>query len=176
MFIQGNSCLTIFEAYNKKGHPNCNLYFSGAFNTNWLTSLKGIRSVLTSQMKNWEDIRHSMPLTLEFIKQREISFLFNMLQPILTDYYYSLTSAQTVTLIEILESDSQYIQLISYLMIFIQFLCGCCMITKVFVCTGESIAKCTMIIELISYNLLEQNPIFRNHIKKVSKGGHRYKI
>jgi hypothetical protein len=41
---------------------------------------------------------------------------------------------------------------------------------------GELVARVTMVMEVISYSLLERNIVFKTHLKKVSKGGHIYKM
>lgn len=94
----------------------------------------------------------------------------------MTTYYYSLTTDQTNTLIQELDSDLEFIQLTTYFMITVLVISSIIMYYSVVLRVGELVARVTMVMEVINYSLLERNIIIKSHLKRVSKGGHLYKI
>jgi hypothetical protein len=94
----------------------------------------------------------------------------------MTTYYYSLTTDQTNTLVKELDSDLEFIKLTTYFMMAVLAVSSVVMYYSVVLGVGELVARSTMIMEVISYSLLERNLIIKSHLKNVSKGGHLYKI
>jgi hypothetical protein len=157
-------------------HPNCHLYFSGALNSNLLSSYKGILSYFINSMEEWKTVRYSWNATLDFLRKKEISFLYNIYQPMLTTYYYGMISDQANGIVDQLSQDLELAEMARYTMILFLVICTLTMYLCVVRRVAELMNRATMVMEVICYKILEENIVIKCHLKKVNNGAHLYKI
>ena len=98
------------------------------------------------------------------------------MQPILTSIYYKFNLDVTNTLMDELQEELEFVELMTYFMYLILALACLLIYFHVVKRVQKLMRDFKTVVFIFPFELIEKNLILKHHLKRVSKGGHLYKI
>ena len=152
------------------------MYYDGLFNSNFMVVLKGMIKFADSELMEWERKRYSWDEVRNMFAKRSLRTMLTQYQRIMTTVFFSLSMKATNSLMKELKEDSKYLELMTYSM-FVLIALSCILIHfNVVNRIQRLMGDFKTVVFIFPFGLIEKNLIMKHHLKRVSKGGHLYKI
>ena len=127
-------------------------------------------------LQEWENKRNSWDEVIKMFRKGSLRGMLTQFQPILTTMYYGLSMEATNTLMKELQEDLEFVELMTYSM-FVVIGLGCVLLYYNVVKRIQKLMRnFKTIVFIFPFGLMEKNLIMKHHLKRVSKGGHLYKV
>ena len=167
--MKGSACELVFT-FHKERHIKCPEYYDGLFNTNLLSGMRGMMTVLDFYIKEWENERQDYTKFKKIFRQKKMISILSKFQEIIQTLYYWNAYDTSDMLVGQLKLNTEYLNLANYLAYPLIGLCGICLYVFFVARINEIMLQFYSVMLIIPFPLVESNTVIVHHLNKVRRG------